>query len=116
MATSDSKGPFTYPSRLEILVGKLDGGVSTNIHRPILVARRSKQDTAQEVVLLPPSINPTKIPSPFMLAIARITTYLLYFPCTLGHYLSHNIVPVQRHNSHHGFVRRHCQLVRYLGR
>ena len=25
------KGPFTYPSRLEILVGKLDGCVSTGI-------------------------------------------------------------------------------------
>jgi len=77
----------------------------------ILATRRSKQDAAQEVVLLPPSINTTKIPSPFMLAIARTTTNLLYFPSTLGDYLSHNIVPVQRHNSHRGFVRRHCRSV-----
>ena len=30
-AKRSSKGPFTYPSSLEILVGKLDGGVSTSI-------------------------------------------------------------------------------------
>ena len=60
----------------------------------ILAARRSKQNAAQEVVLLPPSINPAKIPPPFMLAIAGIATDLLYFPCKLGDYLSHNIVPV----------------------
>ena len=87
-------------------MGKLDGAVSTDVlfrwtwqnclptfQTYILAARRSKQDAAQEVVLLPPSINATKIPSLFTLAIARITTNLLYFLCTLSDYLSHNIVP-----------------------
>ena len=50
-----------------------------------------------------------------MPAITRIATNLLYFSNTLGDYLSHSPVPVQRHNSHLGFVRRHFQSLLYLG-
>jgi len=68
-----SKGPFTDPLRFEILVEKLDGGVSTitysvrrgktvcPVFQPfnILGVRRSNQDAAQEVVFQPPSTGTT---------------------------------------------------------
>ena len=47
-----------------------------------------------------------------MLLITRIITNLLYFPCTLSDYLSYNIIPAQRHNSHLGVVRRYWWSVR----
>ena len=53
-------------------------------------------------------------PSPFMPAMTRKVTNLLYFPATPGDYLPHDLVPFQRHNSHLKFVRRHRWSVRYL--
>ena len=109
-------------------MGKLDGAVSTDIlfrqtwqnclptFQPsyILAARRSKQDAAQGVVLLPPSSNTTTIASLVMPAITRIATNQLYFSCVISNYLSHYSVLVQRRNSHLVFVRRLCLSVQYL--
>jgi len=50
-----------------------------------------------------------------MLEITRIAINLLYFPCALSDYHFHNLVPVQRHNAHHGFVKRHYCSIQYLG-
>ena len=41
-------------------------------------------------------------------AITTRSIHLLYFTCAISDNLSHYPVPVQRHNSHPGFVRRHC--------
>ena len=100
-------------------MGKLDGWVLNHVAKlftyfstvlySIVAARRSKQDVTHEVGLSPPSINLTIMPLTCHArpAITRIATNLLYFPGTLGDFLSHNPVPAQRHNSHLGFVRRH---------
>ena len=58
---------------------------------------------------------PPECPHLLRRQITRTTINPLNFSCTLSDYLSHNLVPVQRHNSDLGFVRRHCWSVGYFG-